>query len=510
MKQGVLLVRADASLAIGTGHVTRCLALAQAWQDAGGHAVFVMADATPAIEERLRSEGFEVVRIAVSVGGAADAEQTADRASERSASWVVVDGYDFGSEYQTNLKSRGLKVLFIDDNGHSGHYSADIVLNQNPHAKESFYSSRHATTRLLLGPRFAMLRREFKVLRGWTREIPTVARRILVTMGGSDPDNITERVVQAILAQPDLRAIVVVGGSNPHLPQLQKLVAGAQQNVELVENAANMPDLMMATDVAISGAGTTALEACFLGLPSLLIVIADNQRPVAEDLNRRGAAINLGDGADIQSSSLSSSLIHLVNSPDARQAMSQRGRELVDGRGTERVLRALNRSDLSIRRAVATDCKVLWELANDPEVRESAFSPAPIPWEDHKVWFESKMKTSRCYILIGELESAVAGQVRVDEQADQVADQGRQGEIDVTVAREFRGKGVGSQLIDLAVDEIFASTGISSVHAYILPKNIASQRAFENAGFHKTGEDQVKGHRALHYVRTKATWILAY
>ena len=172
-------------------------------------------------------------------------------------------------------------------------------------------------------------------------------------------------------------------------------------------------------------------------------------------------------------------------------------------------MHALNRSDLSIRRAVATDCKVLWELANDPEVRDSAFSPAPIPWEDHKVWFESKMKSSRCHILIGESEGAVAGQVRVDEQADQTADQGarqgRQGEIDVTVARGFRGAGVGSRLIDLAVDEIFASTAISRVHAYILPKNIPSQRAFENAGFQKAGEEQVKGHRTLHYLRTKAT-----
>src|SRR5712692_1901785 len=308
MKPDVLLIRADAGLAIGTGHVMRCLALAQAWQDGGGHAIFAMAEGTPAVEERVRNEGFAVARVEVPVGSAADAEETAGLAHKHNASWVVVDGYEFGARYQASLKSRGLKVLFIDDNGLAAHYSADLVLNQNAHAREAFYPSRDASTRLLLGPRFAMLRREFTAWRGWKREIPEVARRVLVTMGGSDPDNVTERVVRAILAQPSLKAIVVVGGSNPHLLQLRELVVGAQQNVQLVENVPNMPELMSKTDVAISGAGTTSLEMCFLGLPALLIVLADNQRSAAEELNRRGAAINLGEGEEIRPSTFSSHL----------------------------------------------------------------------------------------------------------------------------------------------------------------------------------------------------------
>jgi len=497
MKLGTVLIRADASVEVGTGHVMRCLALAQAWKDGGGNAIFVMADATPAVEERLRNEGFEVARVAVLVGSAADAEETAERAHHHGASWVVVDGYEFGAEYQASLKSRGLKVLFIDDNGHAGHYSADLVLNQNAHAREAFYPRRDASTRLLLGPRFAMLRREFTSWRGWKREIPEVARRVLVTMGGSDPDNVTERVVRAILAQPSLKAIVVVGGSNPHLLQLRELVVGAQQNVQLVENVPNMPELMSKTDVAISGAGTTSLEMCFLGLPALLIVLADNQRSAAEELNRRGAAINLGEGEEIRPSTFSSHLTHLISSQGARKAMSARSRELVDGYGAERVVRALQTSALLIRRAITADCKLLWELANDPTVRAAAFSPAAIPWEDHVVWFESKMQTATCHILIAEAQGAVAGQVRVDERPD------GQGELDVSVAREFRGAGVGSRLIDLAVGEIFASTGMSRINAYILPQNTASQRAFENAGFQKASEEQVKGHRALHYVRDK-------
>lgn len=497
----ILLVRCDASVAMGTGHAMRCLALAQAWQDAGGSAVFAMAQATPAVEDRLQRENMGVTRLKAAPDSADDSQETVALARMKQASWVVVDGYGFGADYQAALKAAGLKVLFIDDNGHAGYYSADLVLNQNTHASEGFYRSRDASTRLLLGPRFALLRREFTNWRGWNREIPAVARQVLVTMGGSDPDNVTERVVQAILAEPSLGATVVVGGSSPHLPKLRELVADSGRNVRLSENVTNMPELMANSDVAISGAGTTSLEMCFLGLPALLIVLAGNQRPAAEELNNRGVAINLGEGAEIQPLTLSSSLARLANSQDTRRVLSERGRELIDGHGAGRVVWVLRPNLLQIRRATMADCRLLWELANDPVVRASAFSPASIPWEDHVAWFESKMRSPACHILIGEAGGAVAGQVRVEEWLD------GQGEIDISVAREFRGQGLGSQLISLVVRQLFASTAVSRIHAYILPENTASQRAFEKTGFQRAGEEQVKGRRAQHYVRDKAAEV---
>src|ERR1022692_1556760 len=130
MKPGVLLIRADASVAIGTGHVMRCLALAQAWQDAGGPVTFVMAESTPAIEERLRSEGVGLIRIEGVPGSDFDSEQLLAVARTRGPSWVVVDGYEFGEGYQRALKNGRLKVVLIDDNGRSGTYAADVVLNQ--------------------------------------------------------------------------------------------------------------------------------------------------------------------------------------------------------------------------------------------------------------------------------------------------------------------------------------------------------------------------------------------
>ena len=496
MKPGVLLIRADANLSIGTGHVMRCLALAQAWKDSGGQAIFAMGDATPAVEARLRKEGLEVVRAAVQVGSVADAEETARLAHKHGASWTVVDGYEFGAEYQASLKGHGLKLLFIDDNGHARHYCADIVLNQNAHANETLYSSREASTRLLLGPRFATLRREFTSWREWNREIPGVARRILVTMGGSDPDNVTELVVEAILAEGGFEVTIVGGGSNPHIARLRELVSNSGRAFRLVENATNMPELIVNADAAVAGAGTTAWEMCFLGLPALLIVLADNQQEVAEELDKQGIMVNLGRGFNVARLAISRQLRSLADSPAVRRKMSERGRALVDGRGAERVVSVLRRETLSVRLVENEDCELLWEWANDAAVRSSAFSSERIPWDDHVAWFREKLNDRNCRILVAlDAAGVPAGQIRFDKSEGNAAD------VDITVDARFRGLGYASRLIELGVNRIFADWDVKELNALVKPANVASGKAFERAGFIAVETITVKGQPATRYVR---------
>src|SRR5579862_244370 len=509
MKRGVLLIRADATVRSGTGHVMRCLALAQAWQDAGGRAIFAMAESTQSIEGRLRREGFDVAPVAGPVGSAADAEATAFLAQQQGSLWVVVDGYQFGAEYQSALMDRRLKVLFIDDNGHARHYSADLVLNQNAHAEESLYSTRDASTRLLLGPRFALLRDEFKPWREWRRDIPPLARRVLVTMGGSDPNNVTERVVDAILSAGDFEVTIVAGGSNPHLSALRELVGSFSRAVRLVENTSSMPKLLAEADVAVAGAGTTTWEMCFLGLPALLIIVADNQQGVAGELGKRGIMVNLGDASGVSQDTIATHLRSLAQSPRVRQEMSARERDLVDGRGAERVvceLRAefkdeledgFKNKDLSIRIAKDGDCKLLWEWANDPEVRASAFSSASISWDDHVAWFREKLTDENCRILIAIDAAGIAvGQMRLDKRDVGDAD------VDISVDSRFRGLGYASHLIELGANWAFAEWDIKSLNAFVKPGNVASAKAFERAGFKPRATVIVKGHTATHYVRT--------
>jgi UDP-2,4-diacetamido-2,4,6-trideoxy-beta-L-altropyranose hydrolase len=337
-----LLVRCDAGVAIGTGHAMRCLALAQAWQDAGGRAVFAMAEATPAVEERLHRESMGVARLKAEPGSAVDAKETIALARGKQASWVVVDGYGFGADYQTGLKGAGLKVLFVDDNGHAGQYSADLVLNQNAYAKEELYRSREHATKILLGPRYSLLRREFAAWRGWKRGIPVIGRKVLVTMGGSDPDNFTEKVVDGLRAITGerIQIRVLAGGSNPHAASLDRLT-GEENSIQVIRDATDMPAQMSWAELAVAGAGSTCLEMCFMGLPALLIDLAENQTPIANELARRGTAYHLGSSKTVTPGLVEAETRRVLGSVAERRAMSQRGRELVDGAGAERVVREL-------------------------------------------------------------------------------------------------------------------------------------------------------------------------
>jgi len=475
----------------------RCLALAQVWRDIGGHALFVMADATDAIRERLREEGCEIVELQAEAGSLDDAKQTVSLAKTNDAAWLVADGYHFGEEYQQVLKAAGLKVLFIDDYGHAQHYSTDFVLNQNAGAQQTLYVSREKSTQLLLGSRFAMLRREFAAWRGWKREITETAHQVLVTMGGSDPENVTQRMIEAILSLPHLRATVVVGGSNPHLRELRGTVGSRNSNIQILENVANMPELMARADVAVSAAGSTSWEMAFLGLPALLLVLADNQSGVAEELSRRGVVVNLGCSSNISASVVASQLSRLASSAAVRKEMSERGSRLVDGRGAERVVAKLRADSLSLRLVREEDRELLWQWANDPEARSSSFSPESIPWEQHVAWFEARSRDDNCRIFIAlDGSDQALGQIRFERFKAGEAD------VDIAIDSRFRGLGYGSRLIELAADRISDEWNLKSLHAFVKPENASSAKAFEKAGFVRTETVTVKGQPAIHYVRT--------
>jgi UDP-2,4-diacetamido-2,4,6-trideoxy-beta-L-altropyranose hydrolase len=334
-----IIIRVDASTNIGSGHLMRCLALAQTWQDTQGQPIFLMANSVPALEERLKSEGMKVVLLTTEAGSLADAQETAALAHQFEAKWVVVDGYQFGSEYQQTIKNSGLSLLFIDDYGHAEHYYADFVLNQNISADEQFYQHREPYTQLLLGTRYTLLRREFWQWQKWPRTIPPVAKKILVTLGGADPDNVTLKVIQALqlVEVEELEAVVVVGGSNPHYENLKRAVQDSRFPIRLQRNVTNMPELMAWADVAISAGGSTCWELAFMRLPSILLVLAENQRLAAEKLDAMTIALNLGEHQNISHHTVKQKISMLIFSSKLRLKISQNCKCLVDGLGTEKL-----------------------------------------------------------------------------------------------------------------------------------------------------------------------------
>lgn len=491
--QPSLLIRADASAQIGAGHLMRCLALAQGWKARGRQATFITACESDGLRQRLSDEGFQVITLKRSYPGLTDWETTSQVLAAQSSAWVVLDGYHFDPAYQRQIKETGHRLLAIDDMAHLDHYYADLVLNQNINAEELRYSCE-PYTRLLLGTRYVLLRSEFLAWRGWQREIPQVARKVLVTLGGGDPDNQTLKVIRALcqVAVGSLEAVVVVGGSNPYYEELRSAAQDSQLPIRLETNVVNMSDLMAWADVAIAAGGSTSWELAFMGLPSLLLILADNQRPIAEGLDRLGVAVNLGWHQNLSSAEIAQSLTKLLVAAGVRTEMARRGRELVDGKGGARVSDHLMGKRLRLRQVSEDDCRVIWEWANDLDVRMVSFSSEPIPWEQHVKWFKSKLSDPHCIFYIATNSGGVPiGQIRYDVEDNKAV-------VSVSIDRKLRGQGYGSRLIGLASRKLFGGSDIDTVHAYVKQGNVASVGAFVKAGFREMGTAMIHGHQAIH------------
>lgn len=457
--QGIapLLLRADFGSEVGSGHVMRCLALAQAWVARGGPAALLAAALPDHVRARAVAAGVEVL--------------DPSAATDLDAGWVVLDGYHFGRADQEAVLAGGKKLLVVDDHGRVGHYDADLVVDQNLGAAREWYAHRAPRTRLLLGPRYALLRAEFaRLVPDRSHERPV--RRVLVTLGGCPAPEIVDRVAAALRV--------------PHLADLDVTVAGGADDLAV---------LMVDADLAVAAAGTTSWELCCMGVPTVLVSVADNQVPVARALAEAGVALDAGPVDEGVGDRVAQGLRSLRGDPAKRAVMVTRGRVLVDGRGADRVVTEMLTGGVRVRAARAEDCGTVWEWNNDPVTRAFSFSSDPIPWADHVAWFEARVAGPAEAVLVAEdAEGRPVGVARF----------GRDGvvaEIGVTVAPERRGNGLGAAIIREATARLLDATDVQTVEAWIKPENGASIQAFRAAGFVFRGKDVHRsGQPAVRYV----------
>jgi len=320
----------------------RCLSLAEAYIGRGGRAVFLMAEPPAPFAARATAAGATVRALRAPPGSPADVEETRSHAARDRASWVVLDSYECDGAFQAAIVDSGHRVLALDDHGHAGRYRADLVLNQNAGADPALYADREPITRLLLGPRFALLREEFRRWPAEGRTVPLRAGRVVVTLGGSDPDNVSARVLEGLAAVPGpLEALLLVGPANPHQGALQEAASACPHPVHIATGVHDMATRLAWADLAVSAAGSTVLELARVGTPQILIVLADNQAPGAAAMARDGLAVNLGRHTGVDADAIAAAVTALADDAERRQELSLRSRELVDGRGTERVLAAM-------------------------------------------------------------------------------------------------------------------------------------------------------------------------
>jgi len=364
--QGPLLLRADGGFGVGSGHVMRLLALAEAWKESGTEERAERAKEEGEIEDaalllgrvpvldlrqRLAETGVGVWDLLVGHPDPGDLIALSNLAEVFDPAWIVLDGYHFNSDYQAAVRAIGVPLLVLDDMAHHGHYHADLLLNQNAGADELQYTS-DPDTRLLLGSRYCMLRQELRAARnamdrGWIRSghfdegSALRLRRLLITMGGSDHRGLTTLALKVLAHLGPAWEVKVLVGSATHRQLELRKRAAELPGVELLTDVRDMGFLMAWADIALSAAGSTTWELACLGVPSLLVAVTDNQLPVVRAAIAAGCAVDLGWWEDLTVAKLCVALEQLAADEKQRIAMSAAGRALIDGNGAARVVQAM-------------------------------------------------------------------------------------------------------------------------------------------------------------------------
>lgn len=336
----VVAIRADASVSIGSGHVMRCLALAEALKAAGARVAFVCREQEGDLCSLVEAARFPLFRLPDEPWTSEeDAEQTIEVLGTEwsAADWIVVDHYGLDERWEKRIRRLGGRIMALDDFAGRNH-DCDLLLDQNVLPGEgSGYADRvPRSCRMLLGPQHALLRPEFARERARLRQRDGELRRVLIFFGGSDPTNETSKALDGVLdiGRPDLLIDVVVGKANPHRDAVQRKCETASHAAYHCQ-VGNMAELMAKADLSLGAGGSASWERCCLGLPTIAAVLADNQAHVAETLARRGALINLGASGSLNAADYSTATASLDRA--ALREMSRVAGTLVDGRGTDRV-----------------------------------------------------------------------------------------------------------------------------------------------------------------------------
>lgn len=363
-----VVFRVDASLEIGSGHVMRCLTLADALRQRGATCVFVSRSHPGHLNAVIHQRGFDVLALPVDSNSGSpavasphsapihadwlgsdwltDAAQTLEAIGGVTADWLVVDHYALDRRWEQRLRERCRRIMVIDDLADRVH-DCDLLLDQNLGRNARDYDGlvpEHCAR--LIGPRYALLRPEFAALRDGSlqrRQQPAL-RRLLITMGGVDQANATGAVLQALKACPlpaDCRITVVLGSHAPWRAEVERLAAEMPWPTEVAVAVDDMARRMAESDLVVGAAGGTAWERCTLGIPALLVALAPNQAPGAHALSDAGAARLLGDVHDV-ATNLKQAIAAMKQS-DALADMSAAAAGVCDGHGAGRVIEAMER-----------------------------------------------------------------------------------------------------------------------------------------------------------------------
>ena len=470
--------RADASPAIGSGHVRRCLAIAAALKCDGWTCRFAVGEESLLVVPELTSGAFEVRTLAPTETGAVEA---LIRSAPGGCQLLVVDHYHLGRAIESAARQFAQRVVAIDDLADRAH-DCDTLIDATPGRSAGDYAPYVTDSAvLLLGPAYAPLRPVFAAARARRGGHSRDTSRLFVNFGGTDPNNVTGAVLAALSSRQlpeNLTVDVVLGRGARHAGSVTAQVAAMPDRFRLHLDAPEMASLLAGADVAIGAGGVSALERCCVGLSSVVIVIAENQRLIAASLAEEGAAFLAQDADDAVQRAIT-----LLGDRSAQRAMSAAGMSLCDGRGAARIAiwvdpaRAKDGLPVRLRPAAADDEAITLAWQRQPEARRFARIAHMPTADEHRTWFAAKRGDPDCLLNIILHGDVPVGTLRLDRRADDGW------EVSIVVDAPRHGAGIGAAALALA-RRLVPETRLL---AAILPNNDASHALFARAGYRWDG-----------------------
>ena len=486
-------IRVDASSQIGTGHFMRCLTLADALKQRDTQVRFISRFLPAHMQDMLATKGHEAVLLDgatpndsqndlahsrwLGTSQQSDAQACLQALSDGTWDWLVVDHYALDAHWESMLRPSASNILVIDDIADRQH-DCDVLLDQNYYSdmQTRYHDKVPAHCRLLLGPKYALLRDEFRQLRQQVQPRAGLIKRVLVFFGGVDVDDYTGRAIEALsgLDAEGMHVDVVIGEQHPRRKNIES--ACAKHRFDCHVQTDRMAELMAAADFSIGAGGSAIWERCCLGLPALIVSTADNQRKQVADAACAGLIYAPQLKGDL-GLAMQRHLGTLSENSHLLQAISSAAMQVADGRGVLRVMGSMGCSGMTIRLACQDDMEHLYQWRNHASIRVVSQNSGIISWEDHKTWFTALLSSTDRVLLIGEREGVPMGVVRFDMQDDEA-------EVSIYVVPGITEAGVGSDLLRRAEKWLAANrSGIGKVRAKVLAGNERSHGLFIGSGY---------------------------
>lgn len=475
------LFRFDAGPEVGGGHAVRCIALARALERVGASVAFAVAGIGAARKLGLTPED-EVIDLD---GAAADAPI----AVEGHFDWAVVDHYGLGIGFERALRRVAARILVIDDLAERVH-DCDLLLDQAPgRTAEDYHGLVPPDCRLLVGGEFALLRREFLAARA-RRASGSGMARVVVSLGASDAGGFCLRALAALERSP-LRVPVdfVLAGFSPQRQALADAIAASPVDARLVLDATDVVGLLPENTVAIGAGGVSALERCCLGVPTIAVMVAENQRANIMGLARLGAVMVADPQRADFVDTLAATLATLEGDGDGRRAMAAAALRVCDGLGANRVAAAMlpavvakDGGAVTLRRADRRDEDCIYAWQTDPVTRRFSRNPQPPTPEEHHRWMAARLADPASVLTVVQHAGADVGILRFDFRVAVDA-----WEISILIDPRRHGLGIGRAALQ-AGRRLMAGENLV---ATVLPGNAPSHAAFRAAGFEWRGDQYV-------------------